>query len=185
MCAPSSCRHRGSVIAQKQAEKAGPKKANGGCMTIVRWSHKKSGRDKSRETAKSTQLAHKQPAAQTTNRTTHDNRNNANPKLLPCVFNETIENRRQRLVHNNQQSGVKSLQHEQQATTNKNKQSVHLPSRPPFWWSAAAISITASFLTNSQKSEQTEYSAFCASHVGWRWVCVYYSSINIYSLIWP
>ena len=102
MRAPSSCQHRGSMIAQKRACMAGSKTANSGRINPHREIISRGNRER-RETAKSTQ----QPAAPTTSRTTHNNRNNAHPQILPCVFDERIEKRRQRLIRNNQQSGVK------------------------------------------------------------------------------
>eukprot|EP00957_Ditylum_brightwellii_P090792 6913876-Ditylum_brightwellii.AAC.1 len=65
---------------------------------------------RSRETAKSMQLTHKPPTAPPTTTATmltHNNCNNDHPQILPCVFVESVESRRQHLVYNNQQSGVK------------------------------------------------------------------------------
>ena len=36
---------------------------------------------------------HQPTAAPTNSRTTHNNRNNAHPQILPCVFDERIEKR--------------------------------------------------------------------------------------------
>eukprot|EP00957_Ditylum_brightwellii_P152050 11577686-Ditylum_brightwellii.AAC.1 len=65
MRSSSSCQHRGLMIAQKQAWKAGSKKANDGYINPHREMipHKMWERRRSRETAKSTQLAHEPPAA--------------------------------------------------------------------------------------------------------------------------
>uniref|UniRef100_A0A7S4SBG9 Uncharacterized protein n=1 Tax=Ditylum brightwellii TaxID=49249 RepID=A0A7S4SBG9_9STRA len=64
MNAPSSCQHRGSMIAQKRACMAGSKTANSGRINPHREIISRRNRE-TQETAKSTQ----QPAARTTSRT--------------------------------------------------------------------------------------------------------------------
>eukprot|EP00957_Ditylum_brightwellii_P015860 1194407-Ditylum_brightwellii.AAC.1 len=81
MNAPSSCQHRGSMIAQKQQHTAVVS------IPIVRLSHTETGRDEKQPKAHNNQL-HKQPVAQTTSRTTHSNRTH---KSFPAFLRKELK----------------------------------------------------------------------------------------------
>ena len=76
MNAPSSCQHRGSMIAQKRQHTVVVS------IPIVRLSHAETGKHEKQPKTHNNQ-PHEQPAARTTSRITHSNRTN---KFFPALW---------------------------------------------------------------------------------------------------